>query len=131
VGEPDFATPPHVVAACKAALDAGDTRYTPVRHGAAARGGGAAFPARSGDRGAGLAGDRVGGGKQSIFLALLATLNPGDEVLIPAPWWVSYPEIVRFAGAEVVPMPTSAGDGFRISAEQLAAAITPPRAGCC
>jgi aspartate aminotransferase len=46
-------------------------------------------------------------------------------VLIPAPWWVSYPEIVRFAGAEVVPMPTSAGDGFRISAEQLAAAITP------
>jgi aspartate aminotransferase len=55
----------------------------------------------------------------------MATLNPGDEALIPAPWWVSYPEIVRFGGAEVVPLPTEAAGGFRITAAQLAAAITP------
>jgi len=65
------------------------------------------------------------GGKQSIFLALMATLNPGDDVLIPAPWWVSYPEIVRFSGASVVPVATYAADGFRLSADALAAAITP------
>ena len=59
------------------------------------------------------------GGKQAIFHALLATLDPGDEVLIPAPWWVSYPEIVRFAGAEVVALPTEAAGGFRIDAAQL------------
>jgi aspartate aminotransferase len=65
------------------------------------------------------------GGKQAIFHALMATLDPGDEALIPAPWWVSYPEIVRFAGAEVVPLATDAAGGFRITAAQLAAAITP------
>jgi aspartate aminotransferase len=65
------------------------------------------------------------GGKQAIFHALMATLDPGDEALIPAPWWVSYPEIVRFAGAEVVPLPTDAAGGFRIGAAQLEAAITP------
>jgi len=65
------------------------------------------------------------GGKQAIFHALLATLNAGDEVLIPAPWWVSYPEIVRFAGADVVALPTDAAGGFRITAVQLDAAITP------
>ena len=65
------------------------------------------------------------GGKQAIFHALLATLDPGDEVLIPAPWWVSYPEIVRFAGAAVVPIQTTAAGGFRITADQLGAAITP------
>jgi aspartate aminotransferase len=65
------------------------------------------------------------GGKQAIFHALLATLNPGDEVLIPAPWWVSYPEIARFAGAQVVPLKTTAEGGFRITADQLEAAITP------
>ncbi len=65
------------------------------------------------------------GGKQAIFHALLATLDPGDEVLIPAPWWVSYPEIVRFAGAEVVALPTDATGGFRITPAQLEAAITP------
>ena len=65
------------------------------------------------------------GGKQAIFHALLATVDPSDEVLIPAPWWVSYPEIVRFAGAEPVAIPTTPSTGYRISADQLAAAITP------
>ncbi|QGN56362.1 pyridoxal phosphate-dependent aminotransferase [Novosphingobium sp. Gsoil 351] len=126
VGEPDFATPPHVVAAAKAALDAGDTRYTPVGGTARLKAAAALHFAR--DLGVAATPDRVtvsAGGKQAIFHALLATLDPGDDVLIPAPWWVSYPEVVRFAGAEVVALPTSAAGGFRITAAQLAAAITP------
>lgn len=126
VGEPDFPTPAHVIAAAKAALDAGDTRYTPVAGTAALREATALHFAR--DLGIQTTPDRViasAGGKQSIFLALLATLDPGDEVLIPVPWWVSYPEIARFAGAKVVPLPTSAANGFRVSPERLEAAITP------
>ena len=126
VGEPDFPTPPHVVAAMKAALDAGDTRYTAVAGTAALRRAAALHFER--DLGLSIPPAQVlvsAGGKQSIFLVLMATLNPGDEVLVPAPWWVSYPEIVRFSGASVVPVPTYAGDGFRVSAGQLAGAITP------
>ena len=103
VGEPDFATPPHVLAAAKAALDAGDTRYTAVGGTAQLK----AAAALHFDRDLGIAVPPAqiivsAGGKQAIFHALLATLNPGDEVLIPAPWWVSYPEIVHFTGAHVV-----------------------------
>lgn len=126
VGEPDFPTPPHVVAAMKQALDAGDTRYTAVAGTSALRRASALHFER--DLGLKLDPARIlvsSGGKQSIFLALLATLDAGDEVLIPAPWWVSYPEIVRFAGASVVPLATYAADGFRLSPEALAAAITP------
>lgn len=126
VGEPDFATPPHVVAAAKAALDAGDTKYTPV--GGTARLKQAAALHFQRDLGITATPSQVtvsAGGKQAIFHALLATLDPGDEVLVPSPWWVSYPEIVQFAGAEVVAMPTDAAGGFRITAQQLADAITP------
>ena len=126
VGEPDFATPPHVIAAAKAALDAGDTKYTPVGGTSRLKAAAALHFAR--DLGLAVPPAQVtvsAGGKQAIFHALLATLNPGDEVLIPAPWWVSYPEIVRFAGASVVPIATTAAGGFRISPAQLAAAITP------
>ena len=126
VGEPDFPTPPHVVAAAKAALDAGDTKYTAV--GGTARLKRAAALHFGRDLGLDVPTSQVtvsAGGKQAIFHALLATLDPGDEVLIPAPWWVSYPEIVRFAGAAVVPIETTAVGGFRITADQLAAAITP------
>lgn len=126
VGEPDFATPAHVVAAMHEALDAGLTKYTPV--------GGTAAMKRAAalhfERDLGIATDpsRVtisAGGKQAIFHALCATVNPGDEVVIPAPWWVSYPEIARFAGAEVVPLPTRPERDFRFSAAELEAAITP------
>jgi aspartate aminotransferase len=65
------------------------------------------------------------GGKQAIFHALLATLDPCEEVVIPSPWWVSYPEIVRFAGGTVVPLETRAETGFRFTAGALEAAITP------
>ncbi len=125
VGEPDFATPPHVVAAAKAALDAGDTRYTPVGGTARLKAAAALHFAR--DLGIVTPPEQVtvsAGGKQAIFHALLATLDQGDEVLIPAPWWVSYPEMVRFAGGEVVALPTTAASGFRITPTQLAAAIT-------
>lgn len=126
VGEPDFPTPPHVIAAAKAALDAGDTRYTAVSGTAALREAAALHLAR--DLGIPTSASQViisAGGKQAIFLALAATLNPGDEVLIPAPWWVSYPEIVRYARADPVALQTTPATGYRISAEQLEAAITP------
>ncbi|MDE2303165.1 MAG: pyridoxal phosphate-dependent aminotransferase [Sphingomonadales bacterium] len=126
VGEPDFATPPHVVAAAKAALDAGQTRYTAVGGSAAMKAAAALHFAR--DLGIEVPAAQItvsAGGKQAIFHALLATLDPGDEVLIPAPWWVSYPEIARFAGARVVALPTRAAGGFRIAPAQLAEAITP------
>ena len=126
VGEPDFATPAHVVQAAKDALDAGDTKYTAVAGSARLRAAAALHFER--DLGIVVPPAQVivsAGGKQAIFHALLATLDPGDEVLIPSPWWVSYPEIVRFAGAAVVDLPTRADGGFRISAAQLEAAITP------
>jgi aspartate aminotransferase len=126
VGEPDFASPPHVIVAAKTALDAGDTKYTAIAGTARLRSAAALHFER--DLGLRVPPAQVivsAGGKQAIFHALLATLDPGDEVLIPAPWWVSYPEIVRFAGAEVVPLPTDAAGGFRITPAQLEAAITP------
>jgi len=126
VGEPDFPTPDHVKAAAKAALDADDTRYTAVAGTEALRHAAALHFQR--DLGLTVPPAQVivsAGGKQAIFHALVATLDPGDEVLIPAPWWVSYPEIVRFAGGTVVPLATVAAGGYRITAEQLAQAITP------
>lgn len=125
VGEPDFPAPPHVIAAAKAALDAGDTKYTAVAGTARLREAAALHFRR--DLGIVVPPGQVvvsAGGKQAIFHALVATLDPGDEVLIPSPWWVSYPEIVRFTGATVIELPTSAAEGFRITPAQLEAAIT-------
>ena len=125
VGEPDFATPAHVIAATKAALDAGDTKYTAVSGTQRLREAAALHFAR--DLGISVPTSQTmvsAGGKQAIFHALLATLDPGDEVLIPAPWWVSYPEIVRFAGGMVVLLETTPAGGYRITPAQLEAAIT-------
>lgn len=125
VGEPDFATPVHVVDAAKASLDAGDTKYTPVAGTLAVRKAAELHFAR--DLGIEVPASQViisAGGKQAIFHALCATLDPGDEVLIPAPWWVSYPEIVRFAGGTVVPLETTPATGYRITPAQLDAAMT-------
>ena len=129
VGEPDFATPAHVIAATKAALDAGETKYTAVSGTHRLREAAALHFER--DLGVTVPASQTmvsAGGKQAIFHALLATLDPADEVLIPAPWWVSYPEIVRFAGGTVVPLETAPASGYRITADQLAAAITPKTA---
>lgn len=126
VGEPDFATPEHVLSAVVDALRAGETKYTAVGGTARMKQAAALHFARDLKIEVPVGQVTVSaGGKQAIFHALLATLDPGDGVLIPAPWWVSYPEIARFAGAEVVPLQTYAAGGFRIAAAQLAAAITP------
>jgi aspartate aminotransferase len=109
-----------------AALAADDTRYTAVAGTQALREAAALHFQR--DLGIVVPPAQVivsAGGKQAIFHALLATLDPGDDVLIPAPWWVSYPEIVRFAGANVVPLQTGPSGGYRISPAQLEAAIGP------
>ena len=129
VGEPDFPTPPHVLAAAHAALDAGQTRYTAVGGTPRLKAAAALHFAR--DLGLDVPPAQVtvsAGGKQAIFHALLATLDPGDEVLIPAPWWVSYPEIVRFAGAKVVQVPSRAADGFLLKGEPQRGRIGQPTA---
>lgn len=126
VGEPDFATPPHVLGAAKAALDAGQTKYTPVGGTSRLKAAAALHFAR--DLGIEVPPAQVtvsAGGKQAIFHAMLATISEGDEVIVPAPWWVSYPEIVRFAGGKVVPLHTHAKDNFRFTAADLEAQIGP------
>ncbi len=126
VGEPDFATPAHVLEAAKAALDAGATKYTPVTGTAALKRAAALHFSRD----LGIKADPAqiivtAGGKQAIFEALVATVGEGDEVIVPAPWWVSYPQMVRFAGGTVVPLHTHARDGFRFDPSELEALITP------
>jgi len=126
VGEPDFATPAHVIAAAKAAMDAGDTKYTPVGGTARMKQAAALHFAR--DLGIEVPTSQVtisAGGKQAIFHAIMATVSPGDEVIVHAPWWVSYPEIVRFAGGSVVPLITHAEHNFRFTAGDVEALITP------
>ncbi|MDG2001885.1 MAG: pyridoxal phosphate-dependent aminotransferase [Novosphingobium sp.] len=126
VGEPDFASPPHVLEAAKVALDTGQTKYTPVGGTAPMKRAAALHFAR--DLGIEVPVSQVtvsSGGKQSIFHALVATISEGEEAIIPSPWWVSYPEIVRFAGGQVVPLVTSPKDNFRFTAGQLEAQIGP------
>ncbi|MEW9855116.1 pyridoxal phosphate-dependent aminotransferase [Novosphingobium sp. M1R2S20] len=126
VGEPDFATPPHVIAAAKQALDHGDTRYTPIGGTSRLKQAAALHFAR--DLGIETPVSRVtvsAGGKQAIFHALMATVSEGEEVIVPAPWWVSYPEIVRFAGGKVVPLITSAANNYLFTAAELEAQIGP------
>jgi len=126
VGEPDFATPAHVIEAAKAALDAGDTKYTPVTGTARLK----RAAALHFERDLGIATEPksvivTAGGKQAIFEALAATVGEGDQVIIPAPWWVSYPQMVRFCGGTVVPLETGAQDNFRFEPAALQALITP------
>jgi aspartate aminotransferase len=126
VGEPDFATPPHVIAAAKAALDAGDTRYTAVGGTTRLKQAAALHFVRDLGIEAPLNQLTVSaGGKQAIFHALLATIGPGDEVVVPAPWWVSYPEIVRFAGGTVVPLVTASQRDYLFTAAELETQLTP------
>lgn len=125
-GEPDFDTPLHVREAAKAAMDAGKTRYTNVdgipelKEAVAAK-----FRRDNGLEVTAADCFVSSGGKQIIFNAMLATLNPGDEVVVPVPYWVSYPEIVRLCGAEPVFAVADASTGFKLSPAVLEAAITP------
>ncbi|GGR08349.1 pyridoxal phosphate-dependent aminotransferase [Deinococcus ruber] len=125
-GEPDFETPPHVREAAIAAINGGKTRYTQVQGIPELRETIAAKLKR--ENGLDYTPDQVTvgtGGKQSLFNAFFALLDPGDEVLIPAPYWVSYPEMVSFAGGVPVAVPTRPEDGYRLDVEALRAAITP------
>jgi aspartate aminotransferase len=125
-GEPDFDTPVHIREAAKRAIDAGKTRYTAVDGipelkqaicDKFARENGLTYtPAQV----------TVGtGGKQTLCNALMATLNPGDEVIIPAPYWVSYPDMVLLAGGTPVAVPAGIETDFKLTPEALEAAITP------
>ena len=125
-GELDFATPAHVCEAGIAAIRAGDTKYTAVSGTAALK----AAIARKFERENGLAYKPAEiiagtGAKQLIFNAFLATLDKGDEVIVPAPYWVSYPDMVRLAGATPVIVPGRAEDGWKLTVPDLAAALTP------
>ncbi|KOF17770.1 aspartate aminotransferase [Ensifer adhaerens] len=125
-GEPDFPTPANAVEAAHAAALAGDTKYPPLDGTPALR----QAIARKFKRDNNLDYDLTeivvaGGGKQIIFNAVLATCNPGDEVVIPSPSWISYADIVKFAGAAPVPVDCPQQNGFKLRAEDLDAAITP------
>ena len=125
-GEPDFDTPDNIKAAAIAAIEAGKTKYTAVDGIPEVKQAICAKFKR--ENGLDYSPSQVAvstGGKQVLYNALLATLNPGDEVIIPAPYWVSYPDMVRLGGGEPVIVETTLEDGFRISPEALEAAITP------
>ncbi len=125
VGEPDFDTPDHIKEAAITALKKGDTKYTDVGGTPALRKAIAAKFKR--ENGLDYALDQIivsTGGKQVLFNALLATVNPGDEVIIPAPYWVSYPDIVAITEGKPIIVETKVEDGFRLSPAALEAAIT-------
>ncbi|MBX3566608.1 MAG: pyridoxal phosphate-dependent aminotransferase [Rhizobiaceae bacterium] len=125
-GEPDFDTPTHIKAAAKAAIDRGDTKYTTVDGTDELKSAIAAKFSRENDLDYRMSQISVGtGGKQVIYNALVATLDPGDEVIIPAPYWVSYPDMVRLAGGTPVFVGCGEDAGFKLSAPRLRAAITP------
>lgn len=127
VGEPDFDTPAHIRAAAKKAIDDGATRYTAARGIPELR---EAICDRSKARRGGVVHDPSEvvvsvGAKHTLFNLALALYEEGDEVIIPSPYWVSYPEQVRLAGAEPVIVETTESDGFRLTPQKLAASITP------
>lgn len=125
-GEPDFDTPSHIKEAAKRALDAGKTKYTDVDGIPELKD--AIIRKFKRDNGLDYTRTQISvatGGKQVLYNALLATLNPGDEVLIPSPCWVSYADIVLLGGGKPVFLPTTAEHGYRLQPEVLASAITP------
>ena len=125
-GEPDFDTPEHIKAAAKLALDQGKTRYGPAAGELKLR---QAIAQKLNTENAlpyGVENIMVtNGGKHSLFNVMLAMLEPGDEAIIPAPYWLSYPEMVKLAEATPVIVETDAQSGFKITPEQLRSAITP------
>jgi len=126
VGEPDFDTPDNVKEAAIAAIRRGETKYTPVSGIVPLREAVARKFKRENNLDYRPAQTIVGtGGKQILFNAFLATCNPGDEVVIPAPYWVSYPDMVLIAGGTPVIVQTSLEKNFKLQAEDLERAITP------
>ena len=125
-GEPDFDTPDNVKQAAIAAIQRGETKYTAVDGIPELKRAIVSKFERENDLAYKPAEITVGsGGKQVLYNALLATLNPDDEVIVPSPYWVSYPDIVLLAGATPVVVETKLEDGFKLSPKALAASITP------
>jgi aspartate aminotransferase len=126
IGEPDFDTPDHVKAAAHQAIDRGETKYTPVNGTVSLR---KAIMADYKRRlGLEYADNEIcvgGGAKQILFLALMATVEEGAEVVVPAPYWVSYPDMVLANDGKPVVLRCSENQGFKLTAEALEAAITP------
>lgn len=125
-GEPDFDTPQNIKDAAKAAIDAGKTKYTAVDGMPELKKAICAKFKR--ENGLQYAPNQVSvgtGGKQILYNALMATCNPGDEVIIPAPYWVSYPDMVLLAGGTPVAVAAGIETGFKLQPAQLEAAITP------
>jgi aspartate aminotransferase len=126
LGEPDFNTPAHIQEAAIKAMEAGQTHYTPS--GGIAELKTAIAQAYEREHGLRYAPHQVlvsNGAKHSLHNVITALCGPGDEVLIPAPYWVSYEALVELAGAKAVILPTTEESGFRLSAGQLDAAVTP------
>lgn len=125
-GEPDFDTPQNIKDAAKTAIDAGKTKYTAVDGIIELKKAICEKFKRDNDLDYTPAQVTVGtGGKQVLYNAFMATLNPGDEVVIPAPYWVSYPDMVLLAGGEPVIAEATAETAYKLTAQALEAAITP------
>ncbi|HEY0236585.1 MAG TPA: pyridoxal phosphate-dependent aminotransferase [Afipia sp.] len=125
-GEPDFDTPANIKLAAIHAIEAGKTKYTAVDGIPELKEAIVAKFSRENKLAYKPSQITVGtGGKQVLYNALMATINPGDEVIIPAPYWVSYPEMVALAGGESVPVVCTAAHGFKLQAADLEKAITP------
>ncbi|NJK37247.1 MAG: pyridoxal phosphate-dependent aminotransferase [Oscillatoriales cyanobacterium RM1_1_9] len=126
VGEPDFDTPQHIVAAAKQALDQGKTRYGPAAGEPQLRQAIAQTLTR--EIGVEYQPENIivtNGGKHSLYNLIMTVIEAGDEVIIPAPYWVSYPEMVKLADGTPVIVPTDASTGYKITPELLHQAITP------
>ena len=125
VGEPDFMTPDHVKMAGKKAIDDNFSKYSPVPGYLSLRTAIANKLKRENNLNYSASEVIVGtGGKQGVCNTILALVNPGDEVIIPAPYWVSYPQMVKLAGGVPVIVPTGIEQDFKVTANQLKAAIT-------
>jgi len=126
-GEPDFPTPAHIVeAAAKACYDPSNHKYTPTAGLAELRDAIVAKTKR--DTGLVISPSQVlvtNGGKHAVATSFMTLLNPGDEVLIPSPYWTTYPEAVYLTGATAVPVQTSEANGFRVTVDELERARTP------
>lgn len=125
-GEPDFDTPAHIKAAAERALAAGKTKYGPVAGEPELRAAIASKLQR--DNGSNYQPEQVivtNGGKFSLYNLFQVLLEPGDEVIVPAPYWLSYPEMVKLAGGVPKIVPTTAASNYKLSPEQLRAAISP------
>src|SRR4028118_2207680 len=125
-GEPDFDTPEHIKAAAKQALDAGKTKYGPVAGEPQLK---AAIARKlQSDNNLNYQPENIivtNGGKHSLYNLMMALIEPGEEVIIPAPYWLSYPEMVKLALGKPVIVQTDASTGYKITPEQLRQANTP------